>query len=171
MLFFFVGLPRSGKSTLAKQWLNHLYDISKGLCIDRKDNTSRVIDGNPRVVVCADSIRIALSGDRFNYLTEGFVHSIKHTMIRGFLRDGYDVLVDGTHTTKNSIMSLLSLDIDAMPCFMNTPINICKTRAVECGQQDLLPVINRMYEQKKLISLESIESFRREVTSFNVIVV
>jgi predicted kinase len=130
-LHFTIGLPRSGKTTYCKQWA----DQDKG-----------------RVVVNADSIRLALSGDRYNSLCEPQVHATKLVMVRSLLLYGYDVMVDGTHTTKRSILELLyidpmerfGIDEDVYPHVLETHPDVCVQRARETGQNDLIPVIDRM---------------------------
>lgn len=132
-LHFTIGLPRSGKTTYCKEWANQ----EKG-----------------RVVVNADSIRLALSGDRYNSLCEPQVHATKLVMIRSLLLYGYDVMVDGTHTTKRSIIELLNIDpmehfgIDenVYPHVVETHPDVCILRAKETGQDDLIPVIYKMVD-------------------------
>ena len=149
-LFFTIGLPRSGKSTLCDQWIKHEIDIyqnqfqprlNEGLC------ESAHIEGNPRVVVCADDIRIALTGCRFSSVSEETVHSIQGVMIRGFLARGSDVIVDGTHTTKHSISRMFKFDQNAQYVYINTSAEICIARAKAINQSDLIPVIEKMEDQ------------------------
>lgn len=56
----------------------------------------------------------------------------------------YDVLVDDTHTTKESVKRILEVDPDAVAVPIKTDASICKERAVKTGQKDLIPVIDRM---------------------------
>lgn len=90
-----------------------------------------------------DSIRLALTGDRFNALAENQVCAIKHTMIRALLLQGYEVMVDGTHTSVSSIIRLLEIDINAQFHFVSTSINLCIEHAIESKQEDLISVIRR----------------------------
>lgn len=122
---------------------------------------------NPRVVVCADDIRLAM-GHRWNSNVEGFVHAVKDTMIKAHLLRGCDVLVDGTHTTPGSIKQMLMFDVDAKFVIIDTPPNICKERAKATGQEDLYSVIDRMAAQlhnirESIISGELIAKLRAEV--------
>lgn len=98
---------------------------------------------NPRVVVSDDAIRLAITGDRFNSFAESQVYAIKYAMIRTLLLQGYDVLVDDTHTSETSIRRLLEIDIDAQFCFVNTGIRTCIDRAKQTNQEDLKSVIWR----------------------------
>ncbi len=122
-LYFMVGLPRSGKSSYAKEWVK---------------------EESGRVVVCADDIRLSLTGERYCASAENMVHTIKHLMISTLLRGGHTVLVDGTHTTYNSIQEILDHDNNAQPIIIDTDADICKARARLTQQDDLIPVIGRM---------------------------
>lgn len=162
-LSFFIGCPRSGKSTIVNETWLHL----------------PVQTENPRVVVCGDDIRIALSGDRYNYLTETYVSAIKYTMIRAYLNRGFDVLVDGTHTSPGSIKRLFEIDINAspwwIPCFkivaengkdMDDEVELYKLRADATGQSDLHDIIDRT--RKQMVDLakkygENLTELRNEV--------
>lgn len=148
-LYFMIGLPRSGKSTLANRWIKEkcLYILNGKIQLDY----SGVEHPVPRIVVCGDYIRLALTGNRYNSLTEDYVSAIKYTMIRALMLQGYDVLVDGTHTTKNSILKLLSIDKNAELLYVETTPEECKNRAIKTGQDDLIPVINRMYNNMQQI--------------------
>lgn len=139
-LSFLMGLPRSGKSSVASQWIKGEMQFTSS----RRSMRNKSID-QPRVIVCADDIRLAL-GHRWNSLTEGFVDATKHTMIRALLQN-HDVLVDGTHTTLTHIQRLFEIDSEVEFFFIDTPPDICKIRAEESGQTDLLPVIDRMAGQ------------------------
>lgn len=145
-LYFLIGLARSGKSTFAQKWLNQEIDIvDNSLFITKSKNfmTHRIY--TPRTIVCADDIRLSL-GHRWNGHIEPFVNAIKLTMIKTLLYK-HDVLVDGTHTTTKSILELLNIDRDALPFVIYTNPQICKQRAKETNQEDLYPIIDRMYFQ------------------------
>jgi predicted kinase len=155
-LYCLIGCPRSGKSTIAEGWLNHKYDIFNWKIIK---GTPKIYDGKlcrlqsaPRIVVCADKIRIALHGQRFAGEAEQFVHAIKNMIIRMYLDQGYSILVDGTHTTKSSLKELLLLDKNLQCAIIDTDKGVCEDRARECGQTDLITegVIDRMYNQLTL---------------------
>ena len=87
---------------------------------------------------------MALTGEVYNKNSEGMVRTIKQLMIKTLLRTGHTVLVDGTHTTIKSIEKIFSYDIDAQPIIIDTDEETCKSRAVDSGQIDLIPVIERM---------------------------
>lgn len=137
-LAFMIGLPKSGKSSLARDW-------SMGRTEFRSRRRTSEKSTRLRVIVCAARIRRAL-GHRWNSYVEGFVDATKHTMIRALLYD-YDVLVDGTHTTRPSIQRMFEIDPEAEFVFVDTPPNMCKENAIQAGREDLVPVIDRMAAQ------------------------
>lgn len=151
MLYYTVGLPRSGKSTLCNQWINRTVKIENFEFVPLGIRETNM--GNPRVVVCADDIRLSLHGQRYQEEAEEMVHSIKHVMVRAYLIRDFDVLVDGTHTSHNSVDKLHDIAIQLNAEFIPTPTNIltsvelCKERAKATNQEDLIPVIDRMNTQ------------------------
>ncbi len=129
-LTFLVGIPRSGKSTFVKKY-QELFPLA--------------------VVVSSDKIRLALHGERYNPLAETMVFAIKHVMIRALLDSGYDVIVDGTHSSRVSIRRLLEIDPNAKPIQVTTSEEVCIERAIKCGQEDLIPAIKRISRNLKII--------------------
>src|SRR5688572_3195314 len=128
-LYFMIGLPRSGKSTIAKQWLNHqiTFDVSDDdgnvrILTDETYKRSEMRFG--RVVVSADAWRLAL-GHRYNTYVEPLVHGQVKIAVRALLLN-HDVLVDETNTNSQSIIGWLEEDINAIPVFINTPPLECK---------------------------------------------
>ena len=159
-LIILSGLARSGKSTIAKRWVNFEVDIKDGKLIERKIPGKKIDEDElPRVIVCADDIRLTF-GFRYNWRFEDYVNAIKNTMIRTLLQK-HDVISDGTSTTKGSIIALLNIDIDADYYRMDTSVEVCCDRAVKTGQSDLIPVIERMGRQ--LAALPPIDEIREEV--------
>jgi hypothetical protein len=136
-LYILIGLARSGKSTIAHKYNN--YEISF-------DESGKIIipvqTCEPRVVVCGDEFRLAL-GHRYNSYVEGIVASHVQLAVRALLRNS-NVLLDETNTNKNSLIKWLEEDIKAIPVFVNTPASVCKERAINSNQSDLLPIIDRM---------------------------
>lgn len=122
-----VGLPRSGKSTFCKEF--------------RKNNPNTVI-------VRADDIRLAM-GARYNSHIEPMVSAIKGTMIKALIKEDYDnIIVDGTHTTENSIKNVIyALGEGCEVVCIPTSPEVCKDRALACGQNDLYHVISRMWRK------------------------
>ena len=66
-------------------------------------------------------------------------------MVRALLNE-YDVLVDDTHTSRESMLRLLEMDNTAQWVFINTPPEECCRRADETGQGDLRQVIMRQFK-------------------------
>lgn len=124
-LNFTLGCPRCGKSTYCSEWVN---------------------EKEKRVIVCSDDIRLALHGKRYEPLSETMVFAIKHIMIRSLLNRGFDVIVDGTHSTEISIKRLLEIDENAEAVIFYTTPEECKARAKKTGQEDLYPVIDRIHK-------------------------
>jgi len=125
-LYFTVGLPRSGKTTLANKWVE---------------------DGPKRLVFSGDTFRLAIHGLPYIKEAEGLVFSIMDVAARAMLLDGYDVLMDETASTEATILRYLNLDIDAQPMFVHTPASVCKERAVAGNRPYLVPVIDRIDKQ------------------------
>jgi len=153
-LFFVIGIARSGKSTLAQKWQRYEIDILNNNI--RKHIGSRKI---PRLIVSADWLRLALTGQPFIPEAEQTIHAIKHLIIRTYLNNGYDVLCDGTHTTKNSIQDLLFIDKDADFYLIDISVDECKQRAIDSNQEYLIEkgVIDRMAKQIELIKINPTE--------------
>lgn len=136
-LSFLIGLPRSGKSTYSRKWS------------EQKPG---------RVVVNSDSIRLALHGNRYCPLAETMVFAIKHVIIRAHLHNGYEVLVDGTHTTDISMKRLLEIDTNAKPILIQTPKELCIERALATNQPDLVPVINKINGNLNMLLAEGVHN-------------
>jgi hypothetical protein len=98
-----------------------------------------------RAIVSSDDIRLALTGKRYEPLAETMVFATKHVMIRALLNRGFDVIVDGTHSTEISIQRILEIDINATPLPIKTSRNTCVERAIKTNQHDLIPSIDRVY--------------------------
>lgn len=154
ILRFLIGLQRSGKSTYANQWVR-----------DKPREKYSIIF--PRVIVCADNIRMAVTGQRYNRHAEPTIFMIKDYMIEALLSRGFDVIIDGTHTTKISIQRIFEIDLDAQWTLINTPFEICKHRALKTNQPDLVPVLNRTNRQLQILLDEGIsrvcEKIKQEV--------
>ena len=119
-LILTVGLPRSGKSTWARK------------------------QGHP--IVNPDAIRLALHGQRFVREAEPMVWAIAKYMVRALFGAGHQtVILDATNTNKIVRGSWLSPDWQTVVHIVPTGADVCKQRALDCGQDDLLPVIDRMF--------------------------
>ena len=119
-----VGLPRSGKSTYAKQQL---------------------VCASPAVVVNPDSIRLALHGQRFIAEAEDFVWAIAKTMVRSLFLAGHNrVLIDATNMTRARRSFWKSKSWQCLFVEFPTPVEVCMERAA--GDPELQAVIQRMHK-------------------------
>lgn len=130
MIYACCGLPRCGKSTF----------------------TQKLVEFRPRhVIVSGDSIRLALTNERYNAQAEGTVHSIKDVMMKALIITGHHIVYDGTNTTIDSVRKLEKIakqyNQDMMWFIFDVDKEICKERAIKTEQSDLLPVIEKMATQ------------------------
>lgn len=143
-----IGLARSGKSTFAAKW--------------QLENDP---DGLNRVVVNGDNVRLALHDHRYIFKAEPMVHAIYQTMVRALLLNpNLHILMDDTHTTVSSIRNVLNIDDNASFIYYPCPPDICRKRAIETNQPDLIPIIDRM--QTNLYKLYEYNIKGRVVTTF-----
>ncbi len=156
-LFFTMGTPRGGKSTYCTRWAQHLEMPS--------------LDSLPRSIVCADSIRLALHGDRYKSESEPMIFTLDTYFIRALLIRGMDVIVDETNTTERAIRRVLEIDTDAQAIVIDTPVETCIERAYATNQPDLVPVIERVSRQLERLSLygvaRAVENIRDAVKTRN----
>lgn len=151
-LLYTIGLPRSGKSTICTKWAN---------------------EKPMRAIVNSDSIRLALTGKRYEPLAETMVFATKHVMIRALLERGFDVIVDGTHSTEISIKRILEIDINATVIPVFTDCSECIKRAKDTNQEDLIPSIERINNNLRMLdfydNLESrLKCIKQEVIDRNL---
>lgn len=121
------GLPRSGKSTITGKL--------------------RVYYGAP--VVNADSVRLALHGQRYQALAEPFVFAIREVMVRSLFNAGHDLVIyDETNYSRQARDKMKSKDWRTLYFEVPTSPEVCKERALATGQPDLLPVIDAMWVRR-----------------------
>lgn len=116
-----VGLPLSGKSTWARE------------------------QGHP--IVNPDSIRLALHGMRFVPAAEDFVWAITYLMVRALILAGHEkVIVDATNITSKRRQPYYYKFKDCIiDCHeMGTSKEECIKRAKDLGDEEIIPVIERM---------------------------
>jgi predicted kinase len=125
-LIVLVGLPLSGKSTIAKS--------------ESKKH------GIP--IVCPDSIRLALHGKRFIKESEPYVWAIATTMVKALFISGHDrVIVDATNTTKKRREFWINDSWKTVYWHIDTPVAECMKRAEKANDTVIIPVIERMNAQ------------------------
>lgn len=123
LLIAMVGLPRSGKSTLATQ-LRNLY-------------------GYP--VVSRDALRLTMTGQRYVAPLEPMVKAISRYMIEALFRVGHQtVICDETNYSKAAREALQDDMWRVQFYVVPTAKEVCQARAIETNQPDLVPVIEAM---------------------------
>lgn len=126
-LIMMIGLPRSGKSTYA------------------------VFNRGNAVIVSADDFRQLMYGQRFYKLGEAMMWATRDICLRVLLQQGAEVIIDETNITSEGRAKLVRLaheygyTVEAV--YVMTDADECKGRAVATGQDDLLPIIDRMDAQ------------------------
>ena len=122
-LILLCGLPRSGKSTWAKQ------------------------QGHP--IVNPDSIRLAMHGQRFISATEPLVWVTAKYMVRALFLAGHDtVILDACNTTEKRRQEWYAEghlnDYAVTLKIIDTPVDVCIDRAVAEGDEAIIPIIEKM---------------------------
>ena len=133
MIIGIIGLPRSGKSTLAAEFAKRGF-----------------------AVVSKDAIRLALHGQRYLAKAEVFVKDISRIQIESLLSYDCNIVIDETNLTPEKRDLLVKTYGDIIWVNMTTPPEVCKKRAEETNQSDLLPIIDSM--DKDLVFCTSSDS-------------
>ena len=144
-LFFLVGLPQSGKSFVANKWFKKPeldYDFDGGEAQDPIVTVEK-----PRVVLGGDDFRHAVHGREFQAESEGLVFATMDVCAKALLDRGFDVLIDETSTTEATLCRYLRIDPEATPIWIDTPVEVCKQRALASGRDYLIRPIERMAAQ------------------------
>jgi tRNA uridine 5-carbamoylmethylation protein Kti12 len=123
LLIAMMGLPRSGKSTISRK-------LSEKL-------------GAP--IVSRDAIRLVLHGERYKPDAEPMVKVMSLYMIKALFKVGHKVVIcDETNFSRFARDSIKSPDWDTKFYEVKTMALICKERAHDTGQSDLVKVIDEM---------------------------
>jgi predicted kinase len=137
-LLVLLGLPRAGKSFYANNWQHE------------EDKDYR------RVIINPDNIRIAFHGknfssDQLNSNAELTVNMITKTVVRSLYDQGYFVCVDAVNSTEEDIRYWLSVDKNAEFHYVDTPLSVCKERALAI-YPPLVYIIDAVYDQLKRLA-------------------
>ena len=117
------GLPRSGKSTIAKQ-------LSKELSAP---------------IVKKDDIRLALHGQVYQTLAEPFVKAISKVMVHSLFLSGHQIVIaDETHYSRAARDFMADGPWETKFYLVDTPKEVCIERAYKTGHTWLPPVIEEM---------------------------
>ena len=118
-LIALVGLPRSGKSTLAAKYAQLGY-----------------------AVVCADNVRLALHGQRFAPQAEPMVWAITRIMVDALILSGNKVVIDSTNLTREQRKPWAVRG--ATFHIVRSSLVDCLKRAKKLGDGGIVPIIQRM---------------------------
>lgn len=126
-LISMVGLPRSGKSTIVRQ-------LSEQLSAP---------------VVNRDAIRLALHGKRYESLAEPMVKAISLIMIRSLFGAGHKIVINDETNFSRAARDYSRDDKnwDTFFYWVRTDPKVCKQRAIDTDQPDLVPVIDDMHKR------------------------
>ena len=124
------GLPRSGKSTVAR----------------------RIQDRFGHPIVSRDAIRLALHGSAFIAEREEDVTVAEGIMLRALAYSGHlEIVIDECHANALKSEEVIlgyfedtEFEVEVTFAVIDTPIDECKQRAIDSGQECLVPVISRM---------------------------
>jgi len=126
-LICMAGIPYSGKSTMAKE-------------IAAEKNAP---------IVCPDCIRVAIHGCKFIPSAEGLVWAIAKIMVSSLFLTGIDnVILDATNTTPERRKEWMSSKWNTVFYAVDTSKEECIKRAKDLGDYTILPIIEKMFEQK-----------------------
>jgi predicted kinase len=126
-LVLMMGLPYSGKTT----WVR-----------------AAALMSNSTAVVSPDAIRGALHGQRYRAESEDMVWATARAMVRALFGAGHQVVVvDATHVSRKRREEWyrgFRGDVRVFVRTIWTPAEECLRRAQEAGDEEILPVIERM---------------------------
>lgn len=122
-----VGLPYSGKSTWARS------------------------QGHP--IVSPDAVRLALHGERYLPAAERMVWTMARYLVDALFRAGHDVVIlDATNNTRKRREEWESSRWKLSHVPISTPENVCIERATAAGDDAIIPVIQRMADEREPVT-------------------
>jgi predicted kinase len=126
ILLILVGLPRSGKSTWAREQAG-------------------------AAIVNPDAIRLSLHGQPFFAFAEPFVWAIAYLMVKALFFAGHEtVIIDATNVTmkrRDEWRTRFSDIAEVQTKVFDTSPEVCKERAGLTDQLYLIPIIERMAKE------------------------
>jgi predicted kinase len=130
-LYYLIKLPQSGGSTFANEWVR------------------QASSGRPRVVLGGDDFRLGLHGQEYARTAEGMVFACMDAAARALLARGFDVLMDETSTTEQTLLRYYLIDFEAVPILIDVEAEECIRRALANGRPYLVEPIKAMAEQRR----------------------
>lgn len=128
MLICMVGLPYSGKTTMAL----------------------RELKGFP--IVNRDAIRMSLHGKRYDANLEDEVTKIEDLMVSSLRLSGHDkIIIDACHLKVKRLDRWMAQGYHVYSQFVLTPLEECHRRAILSGDSEIKIVINRMASESDMV--------------------
>ncbi len=132
LLICTVGLPRSGKTTWAYS------------------------TGYP--IVSPDAIRLALHGRRYVQLAEPYVWAIAKTMVSALFLAGHKtVVLDATCSTRKRRDDWQGHKWSTQFKVIQVHMDVCVQRAMDDDDSEIIPVIQRMFNQWERLADDEVE--------------
>lgn len=130
LLVLMMGLPYAGKSTTA-------------------DKLSQVLNAP---IVSPDAVRVALHGLRFSAPAEPLVWWVTRMMVRALFLTGHPVVIlDSTANTRKRRDVWRGPEAwETVICPVATPVEVCLGRARAAEDDEIVPVIERMVDEREL---------------------
>lgn len=145
-LYYTQSLPRAGKTSFAIKWSNFEEELER---TDYGFECYKLPQNLKRAVISGDEFRKALHGNDFRIEAESTVYAMMDVATRALLNLGYDVLIDETCTTEQTLLRYLRLDPNAICIYIDVPEEECIRRAIETNKPYLIGPIKRMSKQLK----------------------
>lgn len=125
-----VGLPRSGKTTIAKELIKHV----------------------DAAIVSPDAIRLSIHGQSFRAESENLVWAIAHHMVDSLFLSGHStVIIDACNISRKRRAEWLKPGLEFYAIELTTPTAVCLDR---CEDPHLEEVVERMSSHYEPPSME-----------------
>jgi len=171
-IIFMRGLPRTGKSTLANLfssvwncWLEYA-----GLATAKELDTAIIklhpanFQHLPWMAFNLDDYRLATYGQEFCRAGEAYASGAMYTSIKVFLKHGYNIIIDDTHTSTFSLRQIFMLDVNAQYCdVIPDNIDTISKRQTDTGDTIPVQVFRRLWYQYHHINPETVREQYKDV--------